>query len=252
MKFFMEKWQSFFSSDYLKFSEEILTKDRTNDELQFLINNLELTGDAKILDLGCGQGRISIPLAKYGYNVTGLDASRDLLEEAKNRAKRESVSINFIYSDMRNMNYLNEYDAVINMGTAFGYVERQQDDEITLKNVYRALRPNGVFIQDLDNREAKVNNYNKQSWYYMNNKFVWNQREFNYLTGRWNEIIKWEEHGEEKEFLLNLRLYTASEIIHMNQISGLQLRDSFGYFNNQPYSATSPRMIMKYQRSKGV
>ncbi|WP_214483018.1 class I SAM-dependent methyltransferase [Bacillus sp. SM2101] len=245
----MEQWQNFFTNDYLKFSEEILTDERTNYELNFLLDNLDLKKGAKILDLGCGQGRVSVPLAKCGFEITGLDASSDLLKEAEKRAERELLNIKFVQLDMRDMAFEEEFDAVINMGTAFGYIEEQSEDSKILDKIYTSLKPNGVFIQDLENREAKTNNYNSQTWYTMNNRMVWSKRDFNFITGRWNEVIKWVEDEKENQSVLNLRLYTAAEIVHMNKQAGFDLVESYGFYNNQKYSPQSPRMIMKYKKS---
>jgi SAM-dependent methyltransferase len=246
----MEKWKTFFSSDYLKFSEEILTTERTDYEIEFILKQLNLKPEAKILDLGCGQGRISVPLAKKGFVVTGLDGARDLLEEAKHRAKKEKVDIQFVHKDMREIDFVEEFDAVINFGTAFGYIESQKDDQLILNRVYHALKQDGIFIQDLENREAKVRNLSKQTWYYMKNKLVWSDRSFDYASGRWNEVIKWYEDGMEKHSTLNVRLYTSSEIIYMNENAGLAVRDLYGFFDGQPYSPDSPRMILKLVKTK--
>ncbi|SDN48067.1 Methyltransferase domain-containing protein [Fictibacillus solisalsi] len=246
----MEKWKTFFSSDYLTFSEEILTSERTDFEIEFILRQLNLKPGAKILDLGCGQGRLSIPLAQRGFTITGLDGAKDLLKEAKRRAEEYNVDIEFIHCDMREMSFIEEFDAVINFGTAFGYIESQKDDQMILEKVHQALKPNGLFIQDLENREAKVKNLSKQTWYHMNNKLVWSNRNFDYVSGRWNEVIKWYEDGAEKQSILNLRLYTSSEIIHMNENAGLALKDLFGFFDGQAYSAESPRMILKLQKNQ--
>ncbi|MGA5691457.1 class I SAM-dependent methyltransferase [Cytobacillus pseudoceanisediminis] len=238
-----EKWKKFFGEDYLKFSEVILSPERTEYEVSQLLKILELPEGSKILDLGCGQGRISIPLAKAGYQVTALDGSEPLLTVAKQRAEEAGVFINFVCSDMQKMNFENEFDAVLNLGTAFGYVAEERDDQLVLELVNKALVNEGTFIQDCENRENKLKAANK-IWEEMNGNIVWSKREFNSVTGRWREELFWTEEHETKSRLLDIRLYAATELIKMTTNAGLTVQNVYGGLDLSELTMNSLRTVI--------
>src|SRR5690625_1758154 len=62
-----------------------------------------ISESASILDLGCGTGEIAIRLSKYGYVVTGVDNSNEMLSVAQNKAIDEREKINWICQDMRDL-----------------------------------------------------------------------------------------------------------------------------------------------------
>lgn len=246
-----DNWKSFFGKNYIKFSEEILSPERTKWEVQQLLLLLNLKPGAKVLDLGCGQGRISIPLAEQGYEVTGIDISEDLLNEASRRARDSNQRIEFIHGDMRNLSYQEEYDAIINLGTAFGYVRDNNDNLNIYKGIYTALKYNGIFIQETENRDFKIRNYNYRVWQNMNDKIVWSERNFNTKDSKWTEEISWFEEEEIKNSILTLRLYTPSELIDMQETSGLNVLNLYGGYDLSNHHIDSPRTLIISKKEKG-
>ncbi|MGN7401941.1 class I SAM-dependent methyltransferase [Cytobacillus praedii] len=245
-----EHWKEFFGNDYLLFSEDILTPERTAIEVENIIKILDLPKGSKILDLGCGQGRLAIPLALHGYQITALDGSEAMITEAKKRAKKADVEIQFIFQDMRDLNFEDEFDAVINMGTAFGYLNDENADQDIIRNVYRALKTGGVFLLETENRELKTRNKLGKNHHSMNGTDIWTIREFDCVTSRWKEVMIWYELSGEKKVTLDLRLYSATELIKMNKDVGFNAVDAYGSIDLQKYTLTSPRLIIISNKRK--
>ncbi|EPD82751.1 hypothetical protein HMPREF1207_03543 [Paenibacillus sp. HGH0039] len=243
-----EHWHDFFGKDYLLFSEVILNEERTRFEIGQLLSLLNLPEGASILDLGCGQGRISVPLALRGYQVTGIDASDTLLDEARRRALASRAEAVFKSLDMRELDFADEFDAVLNLGTAFGYLENEEENQDILHRVYRALKPGGQLIQETENRDFKLLYSAKKTWDMMNGCPVWSQREFDSVTGRWNEEMTWFDNGELKSSRLNLRLYTAAELLHLHGNAGLDVKGIYGGFDLSPLTTSSPRMLLHLEK----
>lgn len=63
----------------------------TKNEVDFLIDQLKLQGNEKILDLVCGYGRHSLELARRGYDVTGIDITSEYIEYAAEQAEKEGL-----------------------------------------------------------------------------------------------------------------------------------------------------------------
>jgi SAM-dependent methyltransferase len=118
----------------------------------------KLTGKpfARVLDLGCGPGRHSIPLAKQGAQVTGVDRSPFLLEKARSRAEFEKLNIEWVQADMRSFIRPGEFDLVINLFTSFGYFGDVEEDLTVLRNVFRSLAPGGFFIIDVMGKKSSL------------------------------------------------------------------------------------------------
>ncbi|MFC1842884.1 class I SAM-dependent methyltransferase [Candidatus Dependentiae bacterium] len=126
----------------------VTSKERTVAYINFL--KKFILQDHKILDVGCGYGRITIPLAKIGYLIEGIDISPNLLEEAKKQARREDIKIAFKIGDMCNLPYKDEsFDVVICMWSSFSYMLTKQDQIEAINQMYRVLTKNGILIIDL-------------------------------------------------------------------------------------------------------
>ena len=115
----------------------------------------KLTGTPfrKVLDLCCGPGRHSIPLARQGAQVTAVDRSPFLLEKgsiAGGAGKTHDRMGTRGYALLRSSG---EFDLVINLFTSFGYFGEIQEDLAVLKNVFNSLTPGGCFVIDLMGKE---------------------------------------------------------------------------------------------------
>ena len=96
---------------------------------------LDLPIETKILDLACGQGRHSVNFNKMGYNVTGVDISKENIFKAK---KYENNSLSFGIHDMRNP-MSTKFDLIVNLFTSFGYFEEFNDNLKTLSSLKLSL-----------------------------------------------------------------------------------------------------------------
>ena len=93
-------WKQYFDAMAGSYAEEGFTKN-TKAEIRFLLEELSLPPGSAILDMGCGTGRHSIPLALAGYRVTGVDISTGMLLEAKRNARAAGVQVAWVQADAR-------------------------------------------------------------------------------------------------------------------------------------------------------
>ena len=118
-------FEDFFDEDYLRFAADRYPAEATAAEVEFLIEALALGPGTRVLDLACGHGRHSVELARHGCAVTGVDLSEPSLALAAARAAEAGVDLRLERADMRRIAFDAEFDAVINMFTAFGYFARR-------------------------------------------------------------------------------------------------------------------------------
>ena len=124
----------------------------TSQEVGFLERELELPLHAKVVDLGCGAGRHSIELARRGHRAVGVDISRTLLQEARQRAMEAGVEVEvqFLHLNLADLaEQLREegtFDAAICLcESGLGVLGGEQQDLRLLSAVCRLLKPGGRF-----------------------------------------------------------------------------------------------------------
>jgi SAM-dependent methyltransferase len=112
----------------------------------------ELPKRARLLDLCCGDGRVSHRLAKRGFNVTGIDGSEQMLTFAKQR----SPKVEFLLKDARNFQLPAVYDGAISTFDSLNHVMKAEELELVFRNVHACLRAGASFVFDLNREEAYV------------------------------------------------------------------------------------------------
>ena len=112
--------------------------------LQLLyLNNVK--PDARITELGCGTGTMTELLADEGFKMSGVDLSEDMLRLAREKCP----DIPFKQMDMRELSLDEPQDVILSIADSMNYLSSVDDLSKTLKGVYDALVPGGVFIFDL-------------------------------------------------------------------------------------------------------
>src|SRR3984893_11902735 len=146
----------FFRSDYLNVYGHTFTEERAQKEAGFVATALELKPGASVLDLCCGQGRHAVQLAKRGLRVTGLDLNSEYLELAQKAAEANNAKLETVTADMREIPFENNFDAIVNMYSSFGYLESEAEDLKVLESAAKALKAGGRLLLVMLDREEEV------------------------------------------------------------------------------------------------
>jgi SAM-dependent methyltransferase len=143
-----EPFEGVFDEDYLYFYEEMLTPERTAAEVEQIA---DLLGRREhVLDCPCGHGRISNALAERGYRVTGIDVTELFLERAREDARERGVAVEYVHGDMRELTWREEFDALVNWFTSFGYFDDETNRSV-LRGFHDALQPGGRLVMETQN-----------------------------------------------------------------------------------------------------
>ena len=102
----------------------------------------------KILDIGCGGGLISEPMARLGANVTGIDASEKNIKIAKLHSKKNGLKINYLNNSPENLSYFEEFDIILNLEI----IEHVDNVNLYIKSCYKLLKKNGLMFTATLNR----------------------------------------------------------------------------------------------------
>ena len=235
-------YTSWFDTPYY----HILYKDRDYDEAQVFMDKLSaylnLPERAKILDLACGKGRHSIYLNTLGYNVTGVDLSEQSIDHAK---QFENDRLKFGVHDMSKP-YPDEFDAVFNLFTSFGYFDDESCNLKTIESIKKELNPSGFGVIDFMNVTHVVNNLVTQD------KKIVDGIEFDlkrdYHNGYIEKQISFTYNEQPVSFKERVKALKLNDFESLFEQAGVHLLDIFGDYGLGKYDAEqSERLIMIFK-----
>lgn len=106
-----------------------------------------------ILELGCGTGRLLVPLARDGYHLTGVDVSPAMLERARNKIAAAGLvsRVSLFEQDMRTMAVDGQFALAFVAANSFMHLLTADDQLAALHRIREHLRPGGLLLLDLFN-----------------------------------------------------------------------------------------------------
>jgi SAM-dependent methyltransferase len=215
-----------FDEDYLYFYEELLTPERTAAEVELVWKLLELEPGLELLDLACGHGRIANPLAERGVRVTGLDATPLFLDLARRDAAERGVEVEYVEGDMRSLPWTERFDRVLCWFTSFGYFSDEENRRV-LAEVYRALKPGGLFAVEMNHRDNLFGRWEPESVTERGEDRMIDRRAFDAQTGRSRDERTIIRGGKSRTFTFSVRMFGAAELKDWLRVAGF--RDTFAY-----------------------
>jgi SAM-dependent methyltransferase len=151
---------------------------------------------------------------------------------------------------MRAISFEGAFDAVINIFTAFGYLESEEDDLEVLRQVRKALKPGGLLLLESSHREGLLGRFLPADITRREDgTLVLNERSFDLLSsryeGRWTLV---QPDGSRKEYRTSKRLYSLTEFARLFAAAGLELCGSFGGFDGSELTLESRRLALLGRR----
>lgn len=234
-----EWFDEWFDSKYY----HILYQHRDYKEAERFIRNLidKLAlpdSGGKIIDLACGKGRHSIYLNKLGYDVLGLDLSKDSISHAKVHGNER---LDFKVHDMREDMPVSEVQAVFNLFTSFGYFDDMNDNVKVLNSIHQSLQTEGTVLIDFLNAEKVIKNLTPHEVKHLNDiEFKITRK----ISGK--KVIKtieFDDEGKSFKFQEEVSLLTRSDFGALFKSTGFNVKACWGDYDLGPYDETSDRLI---------
>jgi len=240
-----------FDRDYLYFYETVFTAEHAQQEARLIEVMLDLKPGMDVLDIPCGNGRITNHLAALNCRVVGLDSNPYFLEQARLDADIHGVSSEFNIGDMREIQFSEQFDRIINWHNSFGYFE---DDEIRqfAKSLQRALRPGGKLLVDQVNRERILKNLLPSGALWtdaiqVGEDLMIDRIRYNVETGRMDVVRVIYREGNRRQIPYSLRLLTVPEIKTWLLEAGFSKVEAFGE-DGEPLRLDHRRMMIVAER----
>ena len=246
-----EWWESYFDAQYLLEYEPIFSPARDRADVARLIDILGLSAGERMLDVPCGQGRHAHLLAEAGFDVTGLDYSRHLLDIA--RARGTGPHLRYVRGDMRALpdKWTGRFAAVLNLFTSFGFFLDPGDDKRVIHEFARVLRPNGVLVWHGGSRDGVMAKFLSRDWWKAaNGTIIAHEREFDPLSGILTIRSHWSGKRASGEREHRIRLYTASRLAELCRQAGLIVEEAYDGWRSAPLSRRSSEMLLVARKSE--
>ena len=243
----MKRWfEDSFGADYI---DRYAHRDMQEAQQTFSLfeSATQARPPARLLDLGCGNGRHLRLFVEKGYQVTGLDLSRPLLLNAQSAIPPEAR--NLVRAEMIAPPFASDaFDAVLNLFTTFGYYATDEENWRVAQHMARILKPGGVLFFD-----------------YINKKYL--QRFFEDFTmrkledGTTVEERRWFTEGQkrieketrvlsgdvvEQSMFESVRIFDRKELIEQFGKLGLKCRGEWGDYNGAAWTEHSLRLILAF------
>ncbi len=215
--------------------------------VQWMIERLALKAGDSILDLGCGPGLYASRFARAGLCVTGVDYSRRSIEYATKYAKENDLEITYRYQNYLELSDENQYDVALLIYGDFCPLNPEQRATL-LRNVYRALKPDGKFILDVSTRECRRQYGIKNNWHALESGFckpgphLLLEDGFEYPEQSiWlDQFVVIEADGKVSVYRNWFQDYTPETITEELSQGGFSVESLWRDLTGQPYTPESP------------
>ena len=226
------------------------------DDLLFYKRWLPKNKGARILELCCGTGRLTLPIAKEGYDISGVDYTSSMLEHAKIKASEEGLAVVFIEADIRTLDLPEKYDLIFIPFNSIHHLYKNEDLFKAFSAVKRHLKEGGLFLLDCFNpniqlivegekEQKEIAAYTtndgravviKQIMRYENKTQI-NRIEWHYfINGAFNSIQN-----------LDMRLFFPQELDAYLEWNGFKIMHKFGGFEEEAFDDHSEKQVFVCQ-----
>ncbi|MGC5053586.1 MULTISPECIES: class I SAM-dependent methyltransferase [Micromonospora] len=209
---------------------------------------LRLPAGAAVLDLGCGPGTYTIPLARRGATVTGVDLSAALLDRAATAASASGVDVRLVRADMREFVEPDRYDLAISMYTSFGLFADHAQNMRVLRNVLASLKPGGRMLVDMYGKEIAARDGHEPKIIDVDGGTLLVRGTVLDDWTRFRDDFLLVREGQTRTAVVEHALYSAAELKAMLRAAGFAEVDCFGGFDAEPFDNHARRLIVRGRR----
>ena len=233
------------NSDYkvgdLIYDANIYDAMNTNlDDWYFYKRWLPENKDARILELCCGTGRLTLPIAKEGYDITGIDYTPSMLAQAKIKASEAGLEISFIEADIRTLNLPEKYDFIFIPFNSIHHLYKNEDLFKVFNVVKNHLKDGGLFLFDCFNPNIQYivegGKEQKEIAAYTTGDGREVLIRHYFINGKFNSIQN-----------LDMRMFFPQELDSYLEWNGFHILHKYGGFEEEAFNDNSAKQIFVCQ-----
>ena len=224
--------------------------DRFTDDIPFYLD-VARAGAGPVCELACGSGRVTVPLASAGVEITGVDISPEMVAAARDRAARAAVpsgGARFSVGDMRMPQGEREFDAVLIPLHSLSHMLKTEDVLTTLDAVHRSLRPHGRLALAVHNPDpthlARSAETLERIHPELSTTPVYESTTYHADTQLLD--IRWYVESAEETTLVSyrLRMVFPEELLILLRYTGFSLEARYGWYDRSPFDGASGTQVV--------
>jgi len=220
---------------------------------------VSLAGTARgsaVLDLACGPGRHTLPLARAGYQVVGVDYSAAYLDELGRRLDDEAkgrgrpFDVDLVHCDMREFSRPRSFDLALSLYHSLGYFRDDADNQRVVAVLHDSLRPGGAVVVQLVAKESLRKGFRPHISVDLDDGTQLIQQrapseDWSWMDVRWTFV----REGSERSFDLSHRIYSAQELREHLCAAGFDGVALHGGFDGRAYDRAATTLVAVARRS---
>ncbi len=226
------------------------------EEIPFYLQQARSAGDP-VLEVACGTGRLTLPLARAGVAITGLDVSRPMIELARRKAVAERLAVEWVVEDCRTMQFAREFQLIFSATNALQHLLDLESISAFLRAARRALAPGGKLILDVFNpAPAKLargsgTRYLHKTIAGANGRAIHVEAASEYSLE--TQILHFDLFYLCEEALLrtkqvNMRCFFPEELLALCRFHDLEVVERFGDYDASAFAGGTPKQILICRR----
>jgi SAM-dependent methyltransferase len=242
-------WENFFHGVALDFWRVAIGDEQTHAEADFINNHLQLPMGAKVLDVPCGNGRLSIELGAFGFALTGVDIAQEFIEEAKRKSRERGVTIDWRNNEMRTLPWTIEFDGAFCFGNSFGYLDDAGNAEF-LQTISRTLKPGARFIIDAPAiAECLLPHLLEKRTIQLGNIAATIDTRYDHEQGRMFNDFTFTRDGIDDKRPSSQRIYTYRELTELLRLAGLEPLAAYGSLAGEKFKFGAQRLLLVSEKT---
>ncbi len=208
-----------------------------------------------VLDLACGPGRHTLPLARAGYRVVSVDHSSSYLNELQQRLEAEqsmrtkTLQAELVLCDMREFLRPDSFDLALSLYHSLGHFREEEDNRRVLRVLHDSLRLGGSAVVQLVGVETLRKGFQAHISVTLDDGTQLIQRRAPSEDWSWMEVSWTFVHGGmSRSFDLSHRVYSAEELRNELLAAGFGAVSLYGGFDGRAYESTSEKLVAVARR----
>ena len=225
---------------------------RRGHEIPFFVKQAQLA-KGLVLEVACGTGRITLPIARSGVEITGLDVSRPVLELARRKAEAEQLAVTWLEQDCRHIKADQPFALIFSATNAMQHLHDLDSVNAFLTAAGNALQPRGTLVLDVFNpNPAKLARTTATRYHHKtivdadgNEIRVEAASEYHSTTQILGFTLFYLHGGDlVRTKKVNMRCFFPEELMTLCRLNGLEVVRRYGDYDENPFIDDSPKQIL--------